>query len=70
MKQVTVSWGILVAMARIFYVHWNKEEVLESVRALREAGHTVGYPWCRSNLLPLTAGHDGGPIGCYVWARR
>jgi len=32
-------------MARIFYIHWNKEEALEAVRALRRAGHTVGYHW-------------------------
>ena len=28
-------------MARVFYVHWNREEALATVRDLREAGHTV-----------------------------
>lgn len=28
-------------MARLFYVHWNKAEALETVRRLRDAGHTV-----------------------------
>lgn len=28
-------------MARVFYVHWNKEEGTETVRLLREVGHTV-----------------------------
>ncbi len=30
-------------MARLFYIHWNKDEALEIVRALREAGHVVRY---------------------------
>lgn len=30
-------------MARIFYVHWNKDEALAAVRTLRAAGHTVEY---------------------------
>ncbi len=30
-------------MARLFYVHWNKEEALETVRVLRAAGHAVQY---------------------------
>lgn len=30
-------------MARVFYVHWNKAEGLETVRGLREAGHTVAF---------------------------
>lgn len=28
-------------MARVFYVHWNKGEALDSVRSLRAAGHVV-----------------------------
>jgi CheY-like chemotaxis protein len=28
-------------MARVFYVHWNKEEALATVRALRERGYAV-----------------------------
>jgi CheY-like chemotaxis protein len=28
-------------MTRIFYVHWNKDEAMETVRTLREAGHAV-----------------------------
>jgi hypothetical protein len=28
-------------VARVFYLHWNREEALEHVRALRRAGHTV-----------------------------
>ena len=30
-----------MTMARLFYVHWNREEALGAVRDLREAGHTV-----------------------------
>lgn len=30
-------------VARLFYVHWNKEEALEMVRELRAAGHAVRY---------------------------
>jgi len=30
---------------RIFYVHWNKDEALETVRALRAGGHVVTYHW-------------------------
>ena len=30
-------------MARLLYVHWNKEEALRTVRALRDAGHVVRY---------------------------
>ena len=30
-------------MARLFYVHWNKDEALETVRALRAEGHSVTY---------------------------
>jgi hypothetical protein len=30
-------------MARIFYVHWNKKEALNTVRFLRRAGHVVSY---------------------------
>ena len=32
-------------MARIFYVHWNKDEAAEVVRELREAGHSVNVHW-------------------------
>lgn len=32
-------------MARLFYVHWNKDEALATVRALRAAGHVVHYHW-------------------------
>ena len=32
-------------MARIFYVHWNKDEGMETVRALRAEGHTVVFHW-------------------------
>lgn len=28
-------------MARIFYVHWNKDEGMETVRALRDESHVV-----------------------------
>jgi CheY-like chemotaxis protein len=28
-------------MARLIYVHWNKDEGMVAVRALRAAGHTV-----------------------------
>lgn len=28
-------------MARVFYVHWNRQEAGPTVRRLREAGHTV-----------------------------
>jgi hypothetical protein len=31
-------------MARVFYVHWRKDEALATVRGLRAAGHTVRYP--------------------------
>jgi hypothetical protein len=30
-------------MAKVFYLHWNKDEALETVRALRADGHTVSY---------------------------
>jgi DNA-binding NarL/FixJ family response regulator len=30
-------------MARIFHVHWNKREAIETVRSLRNAGHVVRY---------------------------
>jgi CheY-like chemotaxis protein len=30
-------------MARLFYLHWNKDEAPETVRALRAEGHTVRY---------------------------
>ena len=30
-------------MARVFYVHWNREEALAAVRELRAAGHSVRY---------------------------
>ena len=30
-------------MARLFYVHWNRNEALEAVRALRAARHEVRY---------------------------
>lgn len=30
-------------MARLFFIHWNKSEALELVRALRDAGHSVRY---------------------------
>lgn len=30
-------------MARLFYVHWNDGEALETVRTLRGAGHEVAY---------------------------
>ena len=30
-------------MARLFYVHWNKDEALDTVRALRAEGHSVTY---------------------------
>ena len=32
-------------MARIFYVHWHKDEALSTVRELRTRGHTVDYHW-------------------------
>jgi len=32
-------------MARIFYVHWHKDESLHTVQKLRAAGHTVAYHW-------------------------
>lgn len=32
-------------MARVYYVHWNKDEALETVRSLRGAGHVVRYHW-------------------------
>jgi CheY-like chemotaxis protein len=28
-------------MARIFYVHWNRDEAMETVRSLRDEGHIV-----------------------------
>jgi CheY-like chemotaxis protein len=30
-------------MARVLYVHWNKDEGMVTVRALRAAGHTVVF---------------------------
>jgi hypothetical protein len=30
---------------RVFYVHWDKEEALETVRVLRGEGHVVTYHW-------------------------
>ncbi len=30
-------------MARVFYVHWRRDEALGHVRALRAAGHSVRY---------------------------
>jgi CheY-like chemotaxis protein len=30
-------------MARVFYVHWDKEEAAAGARGLREAGHSVRY---------------------------
>jgi CheY-like chemotaxis protein len=30
---------------RIFYVHWNRDEARDTVRALRDAGHTVVLHW-------------------------
>jgi hypothetical protein len=32
-------------MARAFYVHWNEEEGIDTVRRLREAGHAVEFHW-------------------------
>ena len=32
-------------MARVFYVHWHKEEAADTVKELREAGHTVNVHW-------------------------
>ena len=32
-------------MARIFYVHWHKDEAQDTVRALRAAGHKVVVHW-------------------------
>ncbi len=32
-------------MARIYYVHWDKDETLDTVRALRESGHRVRYEY-------------------------
>jgi len=32
---------------RVFYVHWNKDEALDTVRVLREKGHVVTYHWDR-----------------------
>jgi hypothetical protein len=30
-------------MARVFYVHWDKDEAAAGARGLREAGHSVRY---------------------------
>jgi hypothetical protein len=30
-------------MARVFYVHWDKDEAMAGARGLREAGHSVRY---------------------------
>jgi CheY-like chemotaxis protein len=30
-------------MARLFYLHWHKEECLKTVKQLRAAGHTVRF---------------------------
>ncbi len=30
-------------MARLFYIHWHKDECLAAVEVLRLAGHTVRY---------------------------
>jgi CheY-like chemotaxis protein len=30
-------------MARVFYLHWNKEEAIAAVRALRAEGHSVRF---------------------------
>lgn len=30
-------------MAQLFYIHWHKDEALEDVQELREAGHVVRY---------------------------
>ena len=30
-------------MARVFYVHWDKEEAAAGARGLREAGHSVRF---------------------------
>lgn len=32
-----------IAMARVFYLHYNEEEALTTVQALRAAGHVVSY---------------------------
>lgn len=32
-------------MPRIFYVHWRKDEALDTVRKLRAVGHKVDYHW-------------------------
>lgn len=32
-------------MARVFYVHWNKEEALGAARGLRAMGHRVVCHW-------------------------
>ncbi len=32
-------------MARLFYVHWHKDEALETVRRLRAVGHKMDYHW-------------------------
>ena len=32
-------------MARVFYVHWHKDEAADMVRELREAGHSVNVHW-------------------------
>lgn len=30
-------------MARVFYIHWDKDEAMAGARGLREAGHSVRY---------------------------
>jgi CheY-like chemotaxis protein len=30
-------------MAKLFYIHWDKDEALAGARGLREAGHSVRY---------------------------
>lgn len=32
-------------MARVFYLHWNREEAERTAAAIKEAGHDVAFHW-------------------------
>ena len=40
-------------MARLFYLHWNRDEVEARVAALKKAGHDVRYHWSTEEHVKL-----------------
>jgi hypothetical protein len=40
-------------MARLFYLHWNRDEAEARVAALKKAGHDVRYHWSTEEHVKL-----------------